>query len=117
MRKEQGAALGDGSGLMPMIQTRFYYSTTGERRQIMTRSTIYSTIDGSLYRHIHAKPGPKPLPKELLRPCRVFGSVPEETRKRLDEEIAYGVFKESDILNQALRLWFEKLDNIQTTVE
>ena len=78
---------------------------------------IQQTVAGPVMMRRTVKRGRKPKPEELRRPCRVFGSVPVETRARLDKDVAHGLFSESDILNMALSMWFRYVDNIQLGVE
>jgi len=46
---------------------------------------------------------PAPQAPELLRPCRVGGSVSKALRDELDDEIERGPFSESDLLALGLR--------------
>lgn len=79
---------------------------------------IQHTADGKSHKaRRRVKQGRKVLPAELRRPCRVFGSVSKETRMRLDSEISYGMFKESNIIEMSLNMFFDKLDNMQLSVE
>lgn len=62
--------------------------------------------DGQTMRYTRTKPQGRPQKDpELRRSCRVIGSVTQATREKLDAAIG-GPLTESNILNQALSLWF-----------
>lgn len=76
----------------------------------MTRNITYATITGVPLRYRARKPGPRPLPAELRRPCRVIASVKQSTRTRLDTELSFSPFSESDMVEKALLMLFEQLE-------
>lgn len=76
----------------------------------MPRIISYQTVTGEKRYYLAKKPGPKPMPPELRRPARVFASVTQSTRARLDAEIAITPFSESDIVEQALQMYFTALN-------
>lgn len=76
----------------------------------MTRILSYATVTGATLRYHARKPGPRPLPADLRRPCRVVASVRTSTRARLDAEIVITPFSESDLVERALMMLFDQLN-------
>lgn len=76
----------------------------------MTRIVTYQTVTGQTLRYRARKPGPKPLPGDVLRSRRVTASVTSKVRDRLDAELALLPFSESDIVEMALLDWFARMN-------
>lgn len=77
---------------------------------VMTRIIAYQAVTGETRYYAAKKSGPKPMPAEFLRRCRVFASVTKSMRDKLDAEIVLSPFSESDIVEMALRSYFSTLD-------
>lgn len=76
----------------------------------MSKVITYQTVTGQTLRYAAKKSGRKPLPAEMLRPCRAVASVTRKMRDRLDAELALLPFSESEIIEMALRDWFAQMN-------
>jgi len=76
-------------------------------------STIHQRVDGTFYRK-DFKIGRNKLPPEEKLSKRVIGSVTESMRSEVDSWIARG-WKESLIIQLALREWLDRQKSVQYT--
>ena len=75
---------------------------------------IHQTITGEFY-EVKSKGGRRKLPADIKLSKIVKGMVTESMRAELDEWIAKG-YKETLILNFALREWLDKQKSVQESV-
>lgn len=75
---------------------------------------IHKTITGTIY-EVKAKGGRNKLPAERRLSKAVKGMVTESMRAEIDQWIANG-YKETVILNFALRMWLDSQKSVQNTL-